>query len=94
VGDEVARRRRRVDKVLVLGGTLGALLRRKSKCALEKLEERCLSGVGGSDDENARGVSANETVTTVRRLTHLKGVGSFLLRTLRGLLMVLTALLA
>lgn len=29
-----------------------------------------------------------------RRATHLKGVGSFLLRTLLGLLMVLTALLA
>lgn len=75
----------------VKGTSSRAFLGWKSKGIAEEVEERCLASVASSNNENAI-PSVGEV--DVRFCTYLYGVGSFRLRTLLGLLIVLTALLA
>jgi hypothetical protein len=74
---------------------LSPFLGRKRKCCLEKLEERGFSRVASANDENADCcVSGIGIMSCLDTETHFIGVGSFLLRTRRGLLTALIALLA
>jgi hypothetical protein len=72
----------------------GPLLGRKGESGLEELEKRRFSRIGRTNDQDAKGDGQSLRAGSGGLGTYLKGVGSFLLRTLLGLLMVLTALLA
>ena len=83
------------DIVCEFGRFCAPLFRRESKGGFEEVEEGGFARGSGADDENAKqrlvGMDFNK-LETVK--THWKGVGSFRLLTLRGRLIVLTALLA
>jgi hypothetical protein len=67
---------------------------RKRKCSAEELNERGLAAALGAEDEDAVRLLARVVSYCINCGTYLKGVGSFLLLTRRGLLTVLTWLLA
>lgn len=72
---------------------MGSFLSGESKCNAEKLNKRRFAASLGSNDENAMDLLELHT-DYIYGTTHLKGVGSFLLLTRRGLLTALAKLLA
>ncbi len=70
-----------------------SLLRRKSKRGLKEVEEGRFAGGLCADDQNAN-LQLVVMFGGLAAEAYLNGVGSFRLLTLRGLLIVLTALLA
>jgi hypothetical protein len=71
-----------------------SLPNRERKCSAEELDEGGLATALGAEDEDAVRLLARVVSYSNDRRTYLKGVGSFLLLTRRGLLTVLTWLLA
>lgn len=72
---------------------LRSLLGGDSEGGFEEIKERCLACTACANDENTTELSIQVKKEGDVK-TYLNGVGSLRLRTLRGLLIVLTALLA
>lgn len=99
LGLEIVRNKSSRRNAVVLGyfivTLLDPFLGRKRKGCLEELKERGFAGVSSANDENANYCVSGPGIESCLDVeTYFIGVGSFLLRTRRGLLTVLIALLA